>query len=98
MNSDKQIRILLLEDRLEDAEIISRELRSRELNFQMIHALDKTAFIENITASNPDIILSDYSLPGYSGLEALNDSLKEKPDVPFLIVTGSINEEDYAWQ
>ncbi len=54
---------------------------------------NKPDFIREITDFNPDLILSDYSLPQYSGLEALHHVLSLSYYIPFIIVTGSINED-----
>ncbi|MCK7506589.1 MAG: response regulator [Desulfobacterales bacterium] len=41
----------------------------------------------------PDIILADYSLPGFSGKSALNIVLNQYPDIPFIFVSGALGEE-----
>ena len=45
------------------------------------------------TSSAPDLILSDYTLPRFDGMTALSLARERAPAVPFLIVTGSVNEE-----
>jgi len=41
----------------------------------------------------PDVILSDHNIPGFSGWEALELAQRARPDVPFILVTGSLDEE-----
>ena len=88
-----QLKILLLEDLPEDADLISRTLKKNELNFKLLIVDNKTDFVREITDFDPDLILSDYSLPQYSGLEALHHVLGLSYFIPFIIVTGSINED-----
>ena len=94
MSLDSILKILILEDIKTDLELNVRVLK-KELNrkFEYKHAKNKTEFIQFLNDYNPDIILSDYQLPAFTGLEALNLTLETKRDIPFIIITGSINEE-----
>ncbi len=90
---EKEPRILLLEDMASDAELIERELRIAGISFTSQRAGTKEAFEKALSDFAPDIILSDYNLPQFSGLDALR-MLKEKSlRVPFILVTGSLTEE-----
>ena len=86
-------KVLLLEDRYEDVELINREINKHNMNMDILHVVDKKGFIESLTTYKPDLILSDYSLPSFNGLDALQIVISNKLDIPFIIVTGSINEE-----
>ena len=56
--------------------------------------MDKEAdFVKALDEFLPDIILSDYDLPTFNGLEALEIAKKKCPDVPFILVTGKVGEE-----
>ncbi len=93
----KQLKILLLEDNQFDAELIMEKLRSEldySCNFKRVET--KSDFLKQIDDFNPDIILSDYSLPQYNGLIALNDLKNTGKFIPVVIVTGSLNEETAA--
>lgn len=91
MNRDT--RILILEDVASDAELIERELRNADITFISERVGTKEGFSKALTEFEPDIILSDYNLPQFSGLKALR-LLKEKNiAVPFILVTGSLSEE-----
>ncbi|MEE9189787.1 MAG: PAS domain S-box protein, partial [Candidatus Neomarinimicrobiota bacterium] len=92
----KSLRILILEDVYTEAEIIKRTLQKSGIDMETKHVETEKAFIEGIKSFTPDIILSDYNLPGYTGMDALGHALKVIPDIPFIIVTGSINEETAA--
>ncbi|RPJ75701.1 MAG: response regulator [Alphaproteobacteria bacterium] len=88
-----KLKILMVEDILADAELILREIKKSGIQF--IHFLvdTKEAYIHAISDFMPDIILSDYSLPYFDGMNALLLRKELAPDIPFILVTGSINEE-----
>ena len=90
---NEQLKILLLEDVKYDYDLIIQELRNLDLNYTTQHSSDEKSFHEAVKTFKPDIILSDYSLPQYDGMSALLHTLKVSPQTPFIIVTGSINEE-----
>lgn len=54
---------------------------------------DKKSFIDALENKKPDIILSDYKIPGYSGLEALELTKTKYPNTPFIILSGALGEE-----
>jgi len=87
------MKILMLEDNKLDAKLIKEELTEHKFDF--ISELVKTEkdFITAIHDFKPDIILSDYALPQFTGFEALEIAKKLIPDIPFIIVTGSLSEE-----
>lgn len=89
----KKIGILILEDNPTDAELIKHECQELNLPIEYHMADSKESFLDAIRTFKPDIILSDYSLPQFDGMSALRLSKKHAPDIPFIIVTGAINEE-----
>lgn len=86
-------RILLVEDDLNDAELNIREIIKifPDTIFQRVD--DKNSYIRMIENFNPDIILSDYNMPVFDGLSALRIANEMCPLTPFIVVTGSINED-----
>lgn len=88
-----QIHIIILEDEVADVELTRRELRKSGLNFTVQWAQDKPAFLSALDASVPDLVLADYSLPGFDGLSAMSIVHQRFPDVPVIIVSGAIGEE-----
>ena len=86
-------RILILEDVPEDAELIKRMLSKSKLQFTARTVDNKRDLLEELKEFQPDLILSDYSMPGFTGLEALEMVKEVAPSTPFIIVTGSISEE-----
>jgi len=90
---DEPMHILVLEDNGADMELVKRELRKAGLGFTAQWAQDKGAFMAALGTSAPDLILADYSLPGFDGLTALTMARQRWADVPVVIVSGAIGEE-----
>jgi PAS domain S-box-containing protein len=87
------MQILILEDNAADAELVQRELRKAGLDFMARWAQDKGAFVAALETPSPDMILADYSLPGFDGLTALTLARRRWADIPVIIVSGAIGEE-----
>jgi DNA-binding NtrC family response regulator len=87
------VRILILEDEAWDAALAQRLLVGAGLNLVAVVVDTKSSFIEQMAAFRPDIILSDYHLPGFSGQEALKIAQELHPDIPFIIWSGVLGDE-----
>ncbi len=90
---DRELRILILEDNPVDAELEERELRDGGLKAIIRWVETRTAFVYELGAFSPDLVLSDYKLPSFDGLSALTIVKERYPDIPFLFVTGTLGEE-----
>jgi CheY-like chemotaxis protein len=93
---DRELQVIVLEDVMWDAELIQRQLMSLERKCCIHHCTDQPAFTRALASINPDLILSDFKLPGFSGSEALAIAREAYPDVPFVLVSGAIGEETLA--
>jgi DNA-binding NtrC family response regulator len=89
----RSARILILEDEAWDAELAQRLLTSAGLRLTAVIVETKASFIEQMAAFRPDVILSDYHLPGFSGREALKIAQELHPDIPFIIWSGVLGDE-----
>ncbi len=89
----RPVRILILDDAPEDAELAERELRRAGLDFEARKVDSREGFVDALASFAPDLILSDYSLPGMDGATALVLSRAALPDVPLVFVSGTIGEE-----
>jgi DNA-binding NtrC family response regulator len=85
--------ILILEDEVWDANLAQRLLVDAGLNLVAVVVDTKESFIEQIADFQPDIILSDYHLPGFTGQEALKIAQELYPDIPFIIWSGVLGDE-----
>ena len=90
---EKELHILILEDLPSDAELAQNELRSVLKNY-MVKVVDtEKGFVQALATFKPDLIISDYQLPSFDGLSALKITQDKSPFTPFVILTGSMNED-----
>ena len=87
------LRVLVVEDSANDAELALRELRKEGRTIESRVVEDREPFIAALAGYAPDVILCDFSLPNFDGMAALGLALERAPLVPFIVVTGSNNEE-----
>jgi DNA-binding NtrC family response regulator len=92
-SAPQQARILILEDEAWDAELAQRLLTSAGLSFRAVVVDTMASFVEQLTAFYPDVIISDFSLPGFSGADALRVVQEECPDIPFICWSGALGDE-----
>ncbi len=93
---EKTLSVMLLEDMRNDRELIQRQVLKKAPNAVFVVAQSKAEFFEKIEWKVPDIILADYKLPDFTGYEALQYAKKHLPFVPFIYVTGTLNNEEKA--
>lgn len=88
------IRILFIEDNPDDLELLSHELKRNGIRYTACTVQTKTDYERELVNFNPQVILSDYSLPSFNGLSAFQIKQSVLPDVPFIIVSGTIGDEN----
>ena len=88
-----ELKLLILEDEPTDAELAVQALRQAGIVFSFRCVDTRDGFISALEEFRPDIVLADYRLPSFAGLEALGIVLKQAPDVPFIFVSGTMGEE-----
>lgn len=90
---DEVIRILIVEDMPTDAMLAERQI-SKELKSCEFRVVDnREDYLTALDTFRPDIIISDYRLPRFDGLSALNLALEHAPLTPLIMLTGSLNED-----
>jgi signal transduction histidine kinase len=89
----KDIHILMLEDNAADAELTRFALRKGGLRFSMSRVETREEYLDEVSQRTPELILSDYSLPGFNGHDALSIAREQCPETPFIFVTGTMGEE-----
>ena len=93
MKEAKELRILNLEDSPLDAELIQANLLEGGIDFEMSLMQTRTDFVAALEKGGFDLILSDYTLPSFNGLSALEIRREICPEVPFILVSGALGEE-----
>ncbi len=89
----QRLKILHLEDMSADAEMVERELRKANIQFDKLLVSNRTDFVNALTRFSPDIILSDHSLPSFDSHEALFIVKEMGIKAPFILVTATVSEE-----
>jgi len=89
----EHLHILHLEDEPDFAELVRSMLSQDGLEAEVTRLGDRTAFERALDRGGFDLIISDYHLPGFTGLEALVMAKRMFPDIPFILVSGTIGEQ-----
>jgi CheY-like chemotaxis protein len=90
---NQMYRILQIEDLPSDAYLVSREVKKTLTPCEFIVVDDKDAFLDALQSFKPHLIISDYSLPGFSWYTAIVLAQQYSPGIPFIVVTGSTTQE-----
>ena len=85
-------KVLQIEDLPSDAYLIKREVKKVLDPCEFLVVEDKEAFLTALMEFKPDIIISDFSIPGFDWLSALNLTKTFSPQTPFIVVTGSTSD------
>jgi len=90
---NKPIRILHLEDLVDDAELVARSLKKAGLEFEIKVVDSKSEFETAIKEFKPEIVISDHSLPLFNSIEALHILKDSGLKIPLILVTGAVTED-----
>ena len=90
---EKELKILLVEDNHSDVELMMNVLTKTERRYNIRIVKSKEQFIFELDAYYPDVIVSGYTAPDMSSLEALDIARKKDSEFPFILVTGPVSEE-----
>jgi two-component system cell cycle sensor histidine kinase/response regulator CckA len=89
---ETRLRVLIVEDNANDAELIIREATKAGFKFDWQRVETEAEFLAELVKA-PDLILSDYSLPRFDGLRAVASVRERGLDTPFILVSGTLGEE-----
>ncbi len=89
----QSLRVLHLEDNAVEAELIRSQLEQDGVDAAFQTVATELDFRRALVDFAPQLVISDFSLPGFDGLSALVIARAESPDVPFIFVSGTIGEE-----
>src|SRR5262245_36048303 len=90
---NKELDIVIIEDVPRDAEAMEAALRDEEIQFKARRIETREEFLAALETAPPDVVLSDFTLPEFDALKALRMLQERRPDVPFILVTGTRSEE-----
>jgi signal transduction histidine kinase len=88
-----RIRVLQVEDSTLDAELVLTELQADGIDYDVRLVDDESAYVRTLQEFKPQIILSDLSMPGFSGQRALELLRDHSEDIPFIYVSATLGEE-----
>ncbi len=87
------LRILHLEDDANEAFLVQSLLKKEGVLCTIEHVQDRSDFIAALEAGGVDLVISDHSLPGFDGMSALKITREKSPDLPFILMSGTMGEE-----
>jgi PAS domain S-box-containing protein len=87
-----KIKVLHLEDAPLDSELLDLSLRGAGIDWDIVRVDSRNDFVAALDHGGFDVIVSDFRLPGYDGLQALQEARTRRPDVPFVFFTGNLGE------
>jgi PAS domain S-box-containing protein len=87
------LKILYLEDDPKDADLVLAMLEAEGVTCRATLVETKADFLASIEQEGIDLILADYSLPTFDGISALKIAVENRPEVPFIFVSGTMGEE-----
>jgi len=88
-----KLKLVMVEDSDADAELVARNLAKAGLDVAIHRVETEPDFVHALHTIEPDVILSDFSLPQFDGLRALDMAVAHAPETPFIFVSGTIGEE-----
>ncbi len=86
-------RVLVNEDSEIDFKLLEAEFKRAQFACELRRVTNRDEFIHTLPAFKPELIISDYYLIGFNGLDALEITKRQTPDTPFIILTNALNEE-----
>jgi diguanylate cyclase (GGDEF)-like protein len=87
------VRILFVEDSPLDVELVRLQLERDGLHFDWRIASSEATLRAALREFEPDVVLCDYSMPGYSGRDAMDLIHRYDPKLPVLVLSGAITED-----
>jgi len=89
----ERLQILHVEDAPEDSELIQAALEADGLDCAMARVETRETFLAALERKDLDVIFSDFMLPAFDGFAALALARERRPDLPFILISGTLGEE-----
>ena len=87
------VKVLIVEHDQSDIDLCLRALRKADFKVETQTAENREEFGQKVREFSPDVVLSDFRMPGWTGMDALADLRKISPAVPLILVTGTLGDE-----
>jgi len=89
----QQFRILLVEDVASDAELMLKELKRAGIGCDARRVETAVEYQRELEEFQPHVILTDFTMPNFDGMQALAIARRAHPDIPFIFVSGTLGEQ-----
>jgi len=86
------LRVLHVEDNGLDAELVALALRKGSFQISVVVVQTEAEFEQQLRAHHPDIVLADFNLPQWHGMQALEVMRREEVDIPLILVSGALGD------
>src|SRR5208282_1484076 len=87
-----EIRVLHVEDNELDAELVAQALRKGGFSFSVVVVQTEAEFERVLRLRSPDVVIADYNLPQWKGMDALDVLRREGLDIPLILVSGALGD------
>ena len=87
-----ELRVLHVEDNELDAELVAQALRKGGFTFTVVVVQTEAEFEQQLRLQSPDVVIADYNLPQWKGMDALDVLRREGLDIPLILVSGALGD------
>ena len=87
-----QLRVLHVEDNELDAELVSEALRKGGFSASVVVVQEEAEFVAQLLSHHPEVVIADYNLPQWTGMEALDVLRSKGLDIPLILVSGALGD------
>src|ERR1700722_3991749 len=88
----RPLNLVIAEDNPDDLALTLRELKKSELNLKIETVETRSAFVALLNSKSVDMVLSDFRMVDWTGIDALTEIIKVNADIPLILVTGTLGD------
>ena len=92
LRSKPPLRLLQVEHEADDIELCLRELKKSGLQFEVDTVATREIYVQKLIEKPFDVVIADYRLPGWTGLDALTEIKQRGLNIPLILVTGTLGD------
>jgi len=90
---ERPLRLLIADDDEADADLCLRYLRKSGVKFEADYVSTREQFAERLRKQPVDVVVSDYRMGSWTGMDALSTLKELQPEVPLILMTGTLGDE-----